>query len=159
MPTINELRFWYALSLVTLCVIFGTLFYMEVIAKERFVLSKDYYPKNINYTSEDPTILSNGTVQKTLLQDGDYLYEYFYNLPNPFSEFQVVASGVSFNNKTEKRDYQVFVGDTRESLKHIGKLTRRGDGYYVFTVKTKEDYKVSCVSLDDKVIHCLNLNK
>lgn len=157
MKTIRELKFWYGLSVVSLCVIFATVFYLEVTKKEAFIASEDYYPKNINYTSEDPTILSNGTVQKTALQDGDYLYEYFYNLPNPFSEFQVVRPGVSFNNITPKRDYHIFAGDTRESLQHIGELSRRGDGYYIFRKKTKENYKVSCITLDDKVIHCLDL--
>lgn len=124
--------------------------------KEKFY-SDDYFPRNINFTSDDPNVLSNGTVQKTKLQDGDYLYDYFYNLPNAFSDFQVVRPGVLFNEKLNKRTYSVFLGKTKDTLEKVGNLTRRGDGYHVFTLKTKEDYKVSVIKLDDKVIHYLNL--
>lgn len=124
--------------------------------KESFY-SSDYYPKNINYTSEDLTVLSNGTVQKTKMQDGEYLYEYFYNLPNSFSEFQVVRPGVLFNEKLPKRKYTVLAGESRDSLKEIGQLNRRGDGYHVFSIKTKEDYKITAIKLDDNTIHHLVL--
>ncbi len=138
---------------ITLIAVILILLYMS---KEAFY-SSDYYPKNINYTSKDPTILSNGTVQKTLMQDGEYLYEYFYNLPNSFSEFQVVQPGVLFNEKLPKRKYTVLAGESKDSLKEIGELTRRGDGYHLLTVKTKENYKSTAIKLDDKIIHYLDL--
>ncbi len=124
--------------------------------KEKFY-SEDYYPKNTNFTSEDPMVLSNGTVQKTKMQDGEYLYEYFYNLPNSFSEFQVVRPGVLFNEKLSNRKYSVLAGQTKESLQMIGELSRRGDGYHILSIKTKEDYKVTAIKLDDKIIHYLVL--
>lgn len=140
-------------TLVVLAAISAFVYYQST---EKFY-SVDYYPKNVNYVSGDPTILSNGTVQKTLLDDGDYLYEYFYNLPNSFSEFHVVRPGVLFNEKLPKRTYSVLAGESKESLKKIGELTRRGDGYHIFSLKTKENYKSTAVALDDKAIHYLDL--
>lgn len=125
--------------------------------KKEYFYSSDYYPKNIQYTSKNPNILSHGNIQKTLMQDGEYLYDYSYNLPNPFSDFQSVKAGVLFNEKIPKKKYYVLLGDTKESLQKIGELKRRGDGNHVFTIKTKKDYKVSCISIDDDIINCVNL--
>jgi hypothetical protein len=145
------------LTFFLLCVAFVVAFYIGVETSEKFTLSEDLYPKNVNYVSEHTTLLSNGTVQKTLLQDKTYMYEYFYNLPNPFSEFQIVRPGVAFNNKIDKMEYRVFAGKSKDSMEYVGKLTRRGDGYHVLSIKTKEDYKVSCILLDDKLINCVDL--
>jgi hypothetical protein len=137
-------------------VIILALLAMTIFKTEKF-FSDDYYPKNINATFDTAQMLSNGTIQKTLMKDGEYLYDYFYNLPTPTSEFHIVRPGTSFNQKIPKRNYEVFAGDSKDSTKKIGELSRRGDGYFVFTAKTKENYKTSCIVLDGNVIHCVNL--
>lgn len=144
-------------AFISLSVIFLiTAIVLYIITKEGFY-SSDYYPKNIYFTGEDPNVISHGTVRKTKLEDGEILYEYFYNLPNAFSEFQIVRPGVLFNEKLPIGTYSVFAGQTKESLQKIGTLSRRGDGYHIFSIKTKEDYKVTAIQLEDKVLHYLDL--
>lgn len=125
--------------------------------KETFYTTEQLFPTNTFYLSEYPTIMSNGTVQKTLLTTGEYLYEYFYNLPVTYSAFQMVRPGVAFNEKLPDEEYKVYAGQTKDKMEHIGSLKRRNDGYHLLTVVSKQDYKVTCITLQDKAIHCIEI--
>lgn len=138
------------IAIIQICIILALILAMKT---EKF-FSDDYYPKNAFDTTQ---IISNGTVQKTLMKDGEYLYDYFYNLPNPSSELHIVRPGTSFNQKMPIRKYEVFAGESKDSTKKIGELSRRGDGYFVFNIKTKENYKTSCILLDGNILQCVNL--
>ena len=108
---------------------------------------------NSMYISEDPTAMSNGTIQKYKVE-GEYRYEFMYNLPNAFASFQVVDLNKSFNADIPKNKYVVFAGTSKDDMEHVGELSRRGDGYHTLFVKSIKDYKRACVILGNDVVHC-----
>jgi hypothetical protein len=113
--------------------------------------------KNIHYNSTDPSILSNGTVQKYRLNDDLYSYEYLYNLPNVFSSLHTVRLTRPFNVKRDDEEYRVFAGKSKDNMEFIGNLKRSSDGYQKLYIETKKNYSVTCILIRDKIIHCSDL--
>ena len=126
--------------------------------KEKFTestIEKETYVKSVDTASKDPTVMSNGTVQK-YKEDGEYTYNMFFNLPSLVSSFQTTNLDLPYNYTGSELEYIVKMGSSDSNLIKVGSLTRRQDGYYALEIKTKESYSKVCVYLNDTLVNCVN---
>ena len=87
---------------------------------------KQYY-----LVSSNPDMIVAGDIYKVKNnKSNSNSYTFEYNLPNP----------TGGDLESSKNEYQVLVGDSKESLKYIGSLKRSGDGFYRFKMDTPVDY-------------------
>jgi hypothetical protein len=128
------------------------------IFKEKFTetgVEKETYVKSADTASKDPTVMSNGTVQK-YNEDGIYTYNMFFNLPSLVSTFQTTNLDLPFNYTGPEPEYIVKMGSSEFDLVEVGILTRRQDGYYTLEIKTGESYSKVCVYLNDTLVNCVD---
>ncbi len=87
--------------------------------------------------SED--FLANGSVFK--YKNGDvYDYVYRFNLPIP--------EGGDFSKA--QGDYEILAGTTKDNLKSVGKLQRKGDGSFDKDFSSEEDFIYTRIDFVDK---------
>mgnify|MGYP006893250109 CR=1 FL=1 len=124
----------------------------------KYETDRKTFVDNYIYTPENPNVMSNGTIQKYKI-DGEYVYEFVYNLPDAVATLQVVDLNKSFNADMPKNKYTVFAGISDTQMEHIGELTRRGDGNHVLYIKSNKDYKKACIVLGNDVIQCTDITR
>jgi len=116
-----------------------------------YVTDKETYIKSSEVTS-DP-ILSNGTVQKYKDENGNYVYQGYFNLPRIGSEFQVSQLDKPFNAPLEEEKYRVMLDD----VLFVGNLERQSNGYHTFSYSSPQNHKKACVYIGSSLIGCANL--
>lgn len=116
----------------------------------------DIYIKSIETIGEDPTILSNGVVQK-YQKDGEFLYILNFNLPSIGSSFQTTDLEKSFNVTRSIEEYGVFAGNTMGDMKRVGNLTRLNSGIHYLEFSSKIDYSRICVMLGQTLVSCAKI--
>lgn len=144
-----------AIIIFLILLIIGTAFYLK---SELF--SQDYtgpktYVDSEDFVSQDPLILSNGSVQK--YKEGDvFSYELFFNLPAIGSSFQTLNLDVPFNQPLKTEEYIVKMGTSDNDLTQVGVLTRRTDGNHVLKVESKTNYTKVCVYIGNTLVNCVD---
>lgn len=136
--------------------VIGTVFYYRM--SENF--SQDYigpeiYVNSMESLSKDPTVLSNGTVQK--YKEGDtYSYELFFNLPTIGSSFQTTDLDMPFNQQMKQESYIVKMGKGDSDLSEVGVLVRRQDGNHVLQFESSTNYTKVCVYIGNTLVNCVD---
>lgn len=144
-----------AIIVFVLSLVIGIVFYL---ISENF--SQDYtgpeiYVKSVDSISKDPTVLSNGTVQK--YKEGEfYSYDLFFNLPTIGSSFQTTDLDMPFNQDMKKESYIVKMGTSETDLVEVGSLSRRQDGNHVLQFKSTANYTKVCVYIGNTLVNCVD---
>jgi hypothetical protein len=115
----------------------------------------DIYIKSVETIGEEPTILSNGVVQK-YEKDNGFLYILNFNLPSTGSSFQTTDLEKAFN-VTRKEEYRVLAGNSIGDMKQVGNLERQLSGIHYLELNSKEDYSRICVMLGQTLVSCVKL--
>jgi hypothetical protein len=116
----------------------------------------DTYVESVDTNIQDPSVLSHGTVQK-YNNDGKFVYEFFFNLPDTSSAFQTTDLNKPFNTQTGDDKYSVYMGFDKKKTEMVGDLQRRSDGVHYFTLTSVKDYKFACVTLGKTLVDCVKL--
>jgi hypothetical protein len=119
--------------------------------------NRETYIKSSESEIQDPTILSNGLVQKYKDDDGKYIYNIYFNLPAIDSVFQTQDLDKKFNASREVVNYKVYATTDNGSVKNIGELTRQGNGEHSLETKLEENYVKFEVKLDDSLVGLVKL--
>lgn len=112
---------------------------------------KETFIKTTIDTSEDPTVLSSGAVQK-YKDDKGYIYNLYFNLPEVNSPFQTQDLDKPFNAKRSFVNYRVFGEKNEGTLDDLGELLRSGNGEHILEIKSPMDYKGMYVKLGDTLV-------
>lgn len=136
--------FYFVIGGVLLVGVIGIIIFAVIMSK------KEGYR---NYADKDLTtnIASRGTSKK-YWYGGQYHYQFVYNLPITNPPFQVISVGKNFNSKFEPKNYDVYLGKTKDAMKRVGQLVRHSDGFFKLEVHSKEDYKYGTILIGDDLV-------
>ena len=157
----NELEpitiFYGGLVLIVITLIIVLVFTGKEGFAPSYVTDKETYIQSSDVTSREPTILSNGAVQKHKDENGGYIYESYFNLPAIGSDFQVSQLDKPFNSPLKTDNYRVMIGNTDSDMKYAGDLKRESHGYHMFSYISPESYKKVCVYIGSSLVGCATL--
>jgi hypothetical protein len=114
--------------------------------------NRETYIKSSENEIIDPTILSNGLVQKYKDDDGKYIYNIYFNLPAIDSVFQTQDLDKKFNASREAVNYKVYASTDKGDTKILGELTRQGNGNHSLETKLEENYVKFEVKLGETLV-------
>lgn len=144
-----------AIVIFLIGLIIGTVFYLKSELFSQDYTGPETYVKSSDFIPEDPSVLSNGTVQK--YKEGElYSYELFFNLPAIGSSFQTLNLDVPFNQPLKTEEYIVKMGTSVNDLTQVGVLTRRTDGNHVLKLESRTDYSKVCVYIGNTLVNCVD---
>lgn len=147
---------FFALVLILLSfVLFGAIYYLKFDNFSQDYIGSEIYVKSVESASKDPTVLSNGSVQKYKERD-IYSYELFFNLPVIGSSFQTTDLDMPFNQTMKQEQYVVKMGKSESDLVEVGVLVRRQDGNHTLQLETTTDYTKACVYIGNTLVNCVD---
>jgi hypothetical protein len=150
-----ETHFFTLVLILLSFVLFGEIYYLKFDNFSQDYTGPETNVKSVESASKDPTVLSNGSVQK--YKEGDiYSYELFFNLPAIGSSFQTTDLDMPFNQTMKQEQYVVKMGKSESDLTEVGVLTRRQDGNHVLQLESTSDYTKVCVYIGNTLVNCVD---